>query len=160
MSQRIAIFPGSFDPVTKGHVDIVLRALPMFDKIIVAIGDNTAKKRCFTLEKRLQWLKETFKDYNKVEVDAYFSLTTDYCKKVGAKFIIRGLRSTTDYHYEANIARINHELSPEVDTVFLLTSPKDVSISSSLVREILFFGGNVDAFVPKQVNITPQDIQK
>lgn len=153
MNKTIAIFPGSFDPITKGHESVVLRALPLFDKIIIAIGENTSKKTMFSLEQRMKWLKETFKDYNKIEIDSFSCLTTEYCKKVGAKYILRGLRNSVDYQYEMNIARINHELNEDVETVFMLTKPEETAISSSFVREILSFGGDVSKFVPNQVKI-------
>jgi pantetheine-phosphate adenylyltransferase len=153
MNKTIAIFPGSFDPITKGHESVVLRALPLFDKIIIAIGENTSKKTMFSLEQRMKWLKETFKDYNKIEIDSFSCLTTEYCKRVGAKYILRGLRNSVDYQYEMNIARINHELNEDVETVFMLTKPEETAISSSFVREILSFGGDVSKFVPNQVKI-------
>lgn|SRR5574344_456644 len=153
MNKTIAIFPGSFDPITKGHESVVLRALPLFDKIIIAIGENTSKKTMFSLEQRMKWLKETFKDYNKIEIDSFSCLTTEYCKIVGAKYILRGLRNSVDYQYEMNIARINHELNEDVETVFMLTKPEETAISSSFVREILSFGGDVSKFVPNQVKI-------
>lgn len=156
--ENIAIFPGSFDPITKGHESIVLRAMPLFDKIIVAIGDNTSKKSMFPLEKRISWLKETFKQYEKVEIDSFNTLTVNYCKEKGAKYILRGLRNTMDYQYEMNIARINNELNPQVETIFILTKPEDAAISSSFVREIISFGGDVQKFIPKSINITQKDI--
>lgn len=160
MKKKIAIFPGSFDPITNGHKDIVLRAMSMFDKVIVAIGDNTSKKSFFSLQTRLKWLHATFDSYENIKVDTYSTLTTDYCKKVGAGYIIRGLRSTTDYQYETNIARINQTLCPEVETIFMLCSPKDIAVSSSCVREVLSFGGDVSQFVPEQVKIKIEDIQR
>ncbi|MBQ9312308.1 MAG: pantetheine-phosphate adenylyltransferase [Bacteroidales bacterium] len=156
--ENIAIFPGSFDPITKGHESIVLRAMPLFDKIIVAIGENTSKKSMFPLEKRISWLKETFKQYEKVEIDSFNTLTVNYCKEKGAKYILRGLRNTMDYQYEMNIARINNELNPQVETIFILTKPEDAAISSSFVREIITFGGDVQKFIPKSINITQKDI--
>jgi pantetheine-phosphate adenylyltransferase len=153
MNKTIAIFPGSFDPITKGHESVVLRALPLFDKIIIAIGENTSKKTMFSLEQRLSWLKDTFKDIDKIEIDSFSCLTTQYCKQVGAKYILRGLRNSVDYQYEMNIARINHELNEEVETVFLLTKPEETAISSSFVREILSFGGDVSKFIPNNIKI-------
>lgn len=156
----IALFPGSFDPITKGHESVVIRALPMFDKIIVAVGENTSKKSFFSLQKRMQWLEETFQKYPKIEIHSFNSLTIDYCRQVGAKFILRGLRNSVDYQYEMNIARINHELNEDIETVFLLTKPEETAISSSFVREIISFGGDVSKFVPSAIKITPQDIAK
>lgn len=150
---NIAIFPGSFDPVTKGHESIVLRALPMFDKIIVAIGENTAKKTCFSLQQRKDWLEKVFKQYDNVEIDSFDCLTVDYCKKVGASYILRGVRNMVDYQYEANIARINNELSHDIETVFLMTKPEEEIVSSSFIREMLAFGKNVDKYLPQEVRI-------
>jgi pantetheine-phosphate adenylyltransferase len=149
--KHIAIFPGSFDPITKGHQSIVLRALPLFDEIIVAIGENTAKKEKFSLSKRLDWIERTFKDYSKVRVESFSSLLVDYCRQKEAKYVLRGLRNSVDFQYERNIALINQELYPEIETIFMLTKPEDTAISSSFVREILSFGGDVKKFVPKQI---------
>lgn len=159
-NKTIAIFPGSFDPITKGHESVVLRALPMFDQIIVALGENTSKKGFFSVQTRLRWLKETFSSYEKIKIDSFNCLTTEYCKQVGAQFILRGLRNSVDYQYEMNIARINHELNGQVETVFLLTKPEETAISSSFVREILSFGGEVSKFVPENIKITQNDILK
>lgn len=159
MNERIALFPGSFDPITKGHESVVLRALPMFDKIIIAIGSNTAKNSVFSLEKRIEWIKKTFEGYNNIEICTFNSLTIDFCKQIGAKYILRGLRNSVDFQYERNIARINQELDSEIETIFLLTKPDDAAISSSLVREILTFNGDVSKFVPKKIVITSKDLK-
>ena len=159
MSERIALFPGSFDPITKGHESVVLRALPMFDKIIIAIGSNTAKNSVFSLEKRIEWIKKTFECYNNIEICTFNSLTIDFCKQIGAKYILRGLRNSVDFQYERNIARINQELDSEIETIFLLTKPDDAAISSSLVREILTFNGDVSKFVPEKLVITSKDLK-
>ena len=156
--KTIAIFPGSFDPVTKGHESIVLRALPMFDKIIVAIGENTAKKSLFSIEQRKEWLRQTFEGIDKIEIDSFDCLTVDYCKKVGAKYILRGVRNTMDYQYEMNIAQINNELCSDIETVFLITKPDEAAISSSFVREILAFGGDIQKFIPSKIKITKNDL--
>lgn len=157
MEERIALFPGSFDPITKGHESIVERALPMFDKIVVAVGCNTAKHSFFSLEKRLEWLKRTFEKQPKVEVVTFNSLTVDFCREIGAKYILRGLRNSADFQYERNIARINQELAEEIETVFLMTKPDDAAISSSLVREILSFGGDVSKFIPSSIRIDAKE---
>ncbi len=149
--KRIAIFPGSFDPITKGHKSVVLRALPLFDEIILAIGENTSKKYFFTLEQRLEWLRMTFEKYEKIRVDSFNCLLVDYCNKQNAKYIIRGLRNSVDFQYERNIALINQELNPDIETVFLLTKPEDRAISSSFVREILSFGGDIKKFIPEEI---------
>lgn len=159
MDKRIALFPGSFDPITKGHESVVLRALPLFDKIIIAIGSNTAKNSVFSLEKRIEWIKETFKGFDNIEICTFNNLTVDFCKEVGAKYILRGLRNSVDFQYERNIARINQELDDEIETIFLLTKPDDAAISSSLVREILNFNGDVSKFVPGKIVITSKDLQ-
>lgn len=153
IEKRIAIFPGSFDPITKGHQSVILRALPLFDEIIVAIGENTSKKAYFSLEQRMEWVNQTFKNESKVRVESFKSLLVDYCKENGAKYVIRGLRNSIDFQYERNIALINQELYPEIETIFLLTKPQDTAISSSFVREILSFGGDVKKFIPQEIEI-------
>lgn len=148
---RIAIFPGSFDPITLGHESIVRRALPLFDNIIIAIGENTQKKCMFSLDQRRRWIEQTFADTNKVTVDTYNMLTVDYCQQKNAKYILRGLRNTIDFQYEQNIALINTELEPEIETIFLLTDPKYASVNSSFVREIMNFHGDVKRFLPQNI---------
>lgn len=160
MEKKIALFPGSFDPITKGHKSIVERALPMFDKIVVAVGSNTAKNSVFPLEKRIEWIEKTFAQYDNVEVVTFNSLTVDFCREIGAKYILRGLRNSTDFQYERNIARINQELDSEIETIFLMTKPDDAAISSSLVREILSFGRDVSQFIPEEITININDIAK
>lgn len=160
MEKKIALFPGSFDPITKGHKSIVKRALPMFDKIVVAVGTNTAKNSVFPLEKRIEWIEKTFAQYDNVEVVTFNSLTVDFCREIGAKYILRGLRNSTDFQYERNIARINQELDSEIETIFLMTKPDDAAISSSLVREILSFGRDVSQFIPEEITISINDIAK
>lgn len=160
MEKKIALFPGSFDPITKGHKSIVERALPMFDKIVVAVGTNTAKNSVFPLEKRIEWIEKTFAQYDNVEVVTFNSLTVDFCREIGAKYILRGLRNSTDFQYERNIARINQELDSEIETIFLMTKPDDAAISSSLVREILSFGRDVSQFIPEEIEININDIKQ
>ena len=160
MEKKIALFPGSFDPITKGHQSIVKRALPMFDKIVVAIGSNTAKNSVFPLEKRIEWIEKTFAQYDNVEVVTFNSLTVDFCREIGAKYILRGLRNPTDLQSERNIARINQELAEEIETIFLMTKPDDAAISSSLVREILSFGRDVSQFIPEEIEISINDIKR
>lgn len=147
--ERVAIFPGSFDPITRGHEDIINRAVPLFDKIIVSIGRNREKKSYFSIEKRLGFLKEVFGGNPKIMVDTYEGLTVNYCRKVGAKFILRGLRTSADFEFERSIGQVNKKLYPEIETVFLLTHPEFTSLNSSVVRDILNHGGNVDMFVPE-----------
>jgi len=148
---KIALFPGSFDPITKGHQDIIERATPLFDKIIVAIGTNSSKKHLYTLEERMQWIKETFSENSKVEITTYTGLTIDYCKKVNANYILRGLRNTVDYNYEANIAQMNRAMQANIETVFMLTSPNLSAINSNIVRDIIINNGDASQFVPKAI---------
>ena len=149
--ERIAIFPGSFDPITLGHQSIVMRALPLFDKVIIAIGDNTEKRCKYTLEQRMEWIEKTFEGIPNIEVDSYNELTVDYCKRKNAKYIIRGLRNAIDFQYEQNIAQINSELDSEIETVFLLTELRYTNINSTVVREILKFGGDVKKYLPENI---------
>lgn len=149
--KRIAVFPGSFDPITIGHLDIVKRSLPLFDEIVVAIGNNSAKKYFFPLAKRLELLKNIFKEEEQVSINAYEGLTVDFCKSENAQFIIRGLRSSTDFEYEKTIALFNKELKGGVETIFMASSPQYSHISSTVVREILKYGGDVSSFVPKEI---------
>lgn len=152
--ERIAIFPGSFDPITLGHYDIVERAVPLFDKIIVAIGQNAEKKYMFTLEKRKKFLEDSLKKFSNVEVDVYEGLTVDYCKKKNAKFILRGLRNPADFEFEKAIAHTNRAITNrEIETVFLLTSSGKSYISSSIVRDVMRNKGNYNILVPPEVRI-------
>ena len=145
---KIAVFPGSFDPVTKGHQNLIQRAVPMFDELIVAIGCNSRKSSCFPVEKREQWLKQLFEYEPRVKVMRYEGLTVDFCKKAGATYIVRGLRSTVDFEFEKTIAQVNKAMAPELETVFILSDPAFSSISSSIVRDILKNGGDPGNFVP------------
>ncbi len=146
--KRIAVYPGTFDPVTKGHQDMVLRALPLFDEIIVAIGYNSQKQCYFPIEKRVAWLKKVFEPYPQVSVEVYEGLTIHYCKNKNARFILRGLRSSTDFEYERNIAQANNSLAPEIETVFLVSTVGLSAINSSIVRDIHRYGGNTIPFIP------------
>jgi pantetheine-phosphate adenylyltransferase len=150
---KTAVFPGSFDPITLGHYDIIKRGISLFDKVIVAIGVNAEKKYMFTLEERLHFIRESFKDEPKVEVVTYEGLTIDLCKKVGAKFILRGLRNPADFEFEKAIAHTNRQLS-RIETVFLLTAAKTSYISSSIVRDVLRNGGDYTILVPDAVRVT------
>ena len=147
---KTAVFAGSFDPITKGHEDIVLQAMPLFDEIIIAIGVNIDKKYAFPLEKRIKWIENTFAEYPKVKVVSYQGLTVEFCKKMNAGFIIRGLRNTTDFEYESVIAEANKKLNPEVETVFFLANPNLRCVSSSVVRDIIKNGGDLTAFIPEK----------
>ena len=146
-----AIFPGSFDPITLGHTDIINRALPLFDEIIIAVGINTDKKYMFSLEERLTFIKESFINIPKIKVRSYSGLTIDFCKKTNADFILRGLRNPADFEFEKAIAQTNRKLS-KIETVFLLTSSDTSFISSSIVRDVLRNGGDISSLVPKSVS--------
>jgi len=143
---KIALFPGSFDPFTKGHEDIVLKSLQIFDKVIIGIGVNSSKKNYFDLEKRISHIKSLCINNEKVEILTYSKLTTDFCKEVGADFIVRGLRDNKDFEYEKSIAHMNNELS-NIETIFILTSQKYGAINSSIVREIFKNKGEITSFV-------------
>ena len=147
---RRAIFPGSFDPITLGHVDIVNRALPLFDEIIIAIGINADKKYMFSLKERVNFIKENYKGEPKIKVLTYTGLTTEFCEKVAVDFILRGLRNPADFEFEKAIAQTNRKLSG-IETVFLLTSADTAFISSSIVRDVHRHGGDISKFVPKSV---------
>jgi len=147
--ERIAIFPGSFDPFTIGHESIVKRALSMFDKIYIMIGYNANKTSFFPIEKRLKWINQVFKDENKVEVRLHEGLTVDFCKEVNAKYILRGIRTSSDFEYERAIAQINKKMHPEIETVFLLTLPEHTPVNASIIRDIVFHGGDASMFLPK-----------
>jgi len=152
--KKIAVFPGSFDPFTIGHEEILRRGIPLFDNIIVAIGYNSAKKGYFSLEKRLEWIKEIFKNEKKIIVDSYEGLTADYCVKNNAKYILRGLRTAADFEYERAIGQMNKMLKDDIETIFLLTKPEHSPISSTIVREIVKYGGDVSQFVPKEIDLS------
>ena len=148
---KIAVFPGSFDPITLGHVDIVERALPLFDKIIVALGRNATKNYMFPESQRVAWLEETFKGESKISIAQYSGLTTKFCSEVGAQFILRGLRNPADFEFEKAIAQTNRKLKGDLETVFLLTSSGLSAISSSIVRDVIRNNGDYQQFVPKAV---------
>ena len=149
--QRICLFPGTFDPVTLGHVDIIKRALPLFDKIIVGIGINASKTPMFTAEQRMQWFNEIFKDEPQVESKTYQGLTINFCREEGAKFILRGIRFVSDFEYEKTIADANRTLDREIETIFLAGEPKYTSVASTIVRDILRNGGDASPFLPPEV---------
>lgn len=150
--KRIAVFPGTFDPVTKGHVDIVVRGSKLFDEVIVAIGINTKKAMLFDLEKRTEWLKESFNHVPNVRIEHYEGLTVEFCKKVGAQFLLRGLRNGTDFDYESHIAQLNKSLNDEIETVFILSSPELGYISSTLVRDLIIHKGEYQKFIPFELS--------
>ena len=148
---KIALFPGSFDPLTKGHVEIIIKGLSVFDKVIVAIGRNSQKKYLFDIETRKQWICDVFKDFPTIEVVIYEGLTIDFCHKIGANYLLRGLRSCSDFEYEKGIAFANKEMNPQIETVFLLSSPATFNISSTIVRDIIVNKGDYSHFVPKEI---------
>lgn len=150
MDKKIAVFPGSFDPLTLGHLDVIQRGITLFDRLIIAIGVNTDKKYMFTLEERLEILRETFQDEPKISVHTYSGLTVDFCKEIKANFILRGLRNPADFEFEKAIAHTNRRLS-KIETVFLLTAAKTSYISSSIVREVIRNNGDYTVLVPESV---------
>ncbi len=151
MEKRIAVFPGSFDPITKGHENIVRRGLPIFDEIVVGIGYNTNKHYFYSQERREHFIRKVFEDEPRIKVQRYSGLTVNFCKEIGARFILRGLRTSADYEFERAIAQMNHAMAPEVDTIFIVSEPALSHISSTIVRDILLYQGDISSFVPKGV---------
>ena len=152
---KIAVFPGSFDPITVGHVDLVKRATPLFDKIIVAVGVNSIKKYLFPLDQRLEWLRQVFAGYPHVEVDFFENLTAHYCQRIGARYLLRGLRYASDFDYEKTISQLNHIVGDGIETVFLISQPEFSHISSTIVREIIVGGADASPFIPKEISVLP-----
>lgn len=157
--QRIAIFPGTFDPFTNGHLDIVNKGLGIFDKIVVAIGINTSKKQLFPVEKRKEWIENVFKDDDRVSVETYTGLTTSFCKKVGAGFILRGLRTTTDFEYEKQIAFVNEKQNDTLQSLFIMSQQENSIISSTIIRELIIYGGNYRQYLPDAVKVDEVDLE-
>lgn len=151
--KRIAVFPGSFDPITRGHENVVRRSADLFDEIIVAIGHNTTKQAMFPIEKRMAWVRSTFADMNKIRIEVYDGLTVDFCKKLGATYLLRGLRNGGDFEYERTIAHMNKALWNELETVLVFTDPEYASVHSTVIREILKNKGDVSQFVPLAIDI-------
>jgi pantetheine-phosphate adenylyltransferase len=145
-----AVFPGSFDPITIGHVDIVKRGIKVFDEIIIAVGDNTDKKYMFPKEKRVEFVKQTFNNYDNIKIESYDGLTVDFCKKNNIEFMIRGLRNPADFEFEKSIALTNREMT-DIETIFFLTSPENSFISSSIVRDLIRNNGDYRLFIPKGI---------
>ncbi len=154
MSRPIAVFPGTFDPITVGHVSIVERAMPLFERIIIGMGVNTTKRTMFEQEQRLTWIRSAFKEHPNVEAIAFEGLTVELCKRVGAGFIIRGLRNSTDHGYERSIALMNRQLAG-VETIFLPSAPEHAHISSTIVRELISNKADVSALVPMDLGLRP-----
>lgn len=149
--EKIALFPGSFDPFTIGHESVGRRAIPLFDKVIIAIGYNTNKEGYFPLNSRMEWIKKVFEGEPKIEVTKYQGLTVDFCRKAGARYILRGLRTSADFEYERAIAQMNKVMYPDLETVFLLTMPEHTHITSTVVRDIIQYGGDAAGFIPKTI---------
>ena len=149
---RKIVFPGSFDPITNGHDDILKRAVPLFDEILVAVGVNVNKSYMFSIKKRIEFIDSVYKNENKIKIRSYEGLTVDFCKKNNISYILRGLRNPSDFEFEKTMAHLNNSMS-QIETIFLLTSPENSFISSSLVREIIKNGGDCSPFVPKSIKI-------
>src|SRR5689334_15923772 len=150
---KTAVFPGSFDPITRGHESIVKRALPLFDEIIIGIGYNTNKHYYFSRDRREHFIKQVFEKEPKVKVMSYHGLTINFCKEIGAEYILRGLRTSADYEFERAIAQMNQSMAPGIETVFLVSDPALSHISSTIVRDILLYNGDVSSFIPEAVKI-------
>jgi len=157
---KIAIFPGSFDPFTIGHESIVKRSISLFDKIYIMIGFNANKKSFFPIEKRLKWIQQIFKNEPKIEVRIYEGLTVDFCKEVDAKYILRGIRTSSDFEYERAIAQVNKKMHPEIETVFLLTLPEHTPVNATIIRDIVFHGGDASMFLPKGLDMSEFKVNK
>ncbi len=151
--EKVAVFPGSFDPFTVGHENIVLRALDLFDKIIVAIGVHSTKQPLLKIESRVEMVSQIFSTNDQVSVDSFKGLTVDYCRKVKATYMLRGIRTSADFEYERAIAQINKQMLPSVESVFLLTTPEHTPVNSTIIRDIIRNGGDASLFLPKGVDI-------
>ncbi|QEM10202.1 pantetheine-phosphate adenylyltransferase [Mucilaginibacter rubeus] len=147
---KIALFPGSFDPITKAHVDIVKRSVELFDKFYIGIGVNSSKKGLLTIEQREQMIRAVFEHDERIHVIAYEGLTVNFCKSIGAAYMIRGIRTVSDFEYEKAIAQMNHSLAPDIESIFIVSKPGYSSISSTIVREIIRYNGDVSQFIPKE----------
>jgi pantetheine-phosphate adenylyltransferase len=148
---KVALFPGTFDPFTLGHLDIVNRGLTMFDEVVVAIGVNTGKKHLFSLEQREQWVNELFENEPRVRVASYEGLTAKFAERIGAQFILRGLRTTQDFTYEKQIAYVNEDMSPSINSVFLMSQQTNATVSSTIVRDLIQFGGDYEKYLPPSI---------
>ena len=151
--KKIAVFPGSFDPITKGHESVIIRAIPLFDNIIVAIGNNSEKKAFFSLEKRIEWIQQTFANYPSIQVKTFKGLTIDFCKQEKASYILRGLRTSADFEFERSMGQINKNIFSGIETIFLLTAPEFTHLNSSIVREIYKNGGDTKQFIPEAITL-------
>jgi pantetheine-phosphate adenylyltransferase len=151
--QKIAVFPGSFDPITVGHENIVLRSLDLFDRVIVAIGVHSTKQPLLKIEARVSMVNKVFAAYDRVSADSFEGLTVDYCKKINATHMLRGIRTAADFEYERAIAQINKKMLPTVESIFLLTSPEHTPINSTIIRDIIRNNGDVSQFIPEGIDI-------
>jgi pantetheine-phosphate adenylyltransferase len=151
--KRIAVFPGSFDPITTGHEDIVLRGAALFDEVVVAIGVNTTKNYLFSLEQRMAFVEQTFAEHSNIRVTQYEGLTVELCKSIGAKYILRGLRNSADFEYECTIANMNKSISEGIETILLVTSPELSYVQSTVLREIYKNNGAISSFLPKGIQL-------
>jgi len=148
---RRAVFPGSFDPITIGHEDIINRALPLFDEIIIAVGYNSTKSGMFEVDKRMELIREVFRNESKIKVEKYQNLTIDYCRTKDAQYILRGLRTAADFEFERGIGQVNRMMANDVETVFMLTAPEYTPISSSIVRDVIHHKGDLNGLLPKSI---------
>jgi len=151
--ERIAIFPGSFDPFHIGHESVVRRAVPLFDMIYIMIGYNANKKSFYPVEKRIKWINQIFEKEDKVKVRLHEGLTVDFCKEVNARYILRGIRTSSDFEYERAIAQVNKKMHPEIESVFLLTLPEHTPINATIIRDIVSHGGDASMFLPKGLDM-------
>ena len=150
---KIAVFPGSFSPFSLGHKAVVDSALPLFDKVIIAVGNNPEKNQYFSIKKRLKWINDVYKNMPNISVERYEGLTVDFCKTVNANFIVRGLRDSHDFKFEKNITQMNKKLNAEIETIFIITPPDLSHISSTILRDIIKNGGDISTFIPKEISI-------
>ncbi len=150
--KKVAVFPGSFDPITKGHENVIKRAIPLFDKIIIAVGENAQKSNYFNLDDRVKWIEKVFENDENISVKTYSGLTTEFCKSVDSKFLLRGLRTSADFEFERSIGQVNKRLYPEIETVFMLTASEFTPISSSIVRDIHRHKGSILQFIPEAIH--------
>ncbi len=154
MSKKIALFPGSFDPFTIGHESVINRSLPLFDEIIIAIGTNTKKEAYYSVEQRLEMIREVFREQKDIKVLSYSGLTVNFCKECGAQYLLRGLRTASDFEYERAIAQINKAMYPELESVFLLTLPEHTPINSTIIRDVIRYGGDASKFIPRSIDLS------
>ena len=151
--KKIAVFPGSFDPITRGHESVVLRSIGLFDEMIIAVGNNTDKKCLFAADQRMEWIRDVFRNEPRISVSSYSGLTVDFCRSVNAGYILRGLRTSADFEFERSVGQMNKVMLPGIETVFILALPEHTALSSSVVRDIFIHGGDITPFIPLELNI-------